>query len=374
MPIRFATALSHLAPALPRATVRELARAPVGAVLGVTLCGVLVLLSARVSGHPLHLVAPVGATAVLVFALPNSPLAQPWSAVVGNTVSALVAVAVVMTFPSAWAPGLAVGLAILAMMLARAMHPPGGAVALLAALDPAGTLQAGFSFAVMPVGLLTLALVMTGILFNRMSGRAYPLRLPADVPRTQLEQRLALSDEELAALLRRFNQSANIGIADLGRLLAAAEQEAAHHRFDAVTCGDLMTGRLIVVAPTRPLAEVGQMFRAHRIKSLPVVDSGGAFVGLILQADLIAALTAPGGTAAVIARDVMRPPGDTVAPELPVGALLGRLARQGTEVIPVARENRLVGIITRSDVLALLMKGADARRSEQAGGPVRIRT
>ena len=46
------------------------------------------------------LIAPFGASAVLVYAVPNSPLAQPWSVVMGNTLSALVALAVITAFPA----------------------------------------------------------------------------------------------------------------------------------------------------------------------------------------------------------------------------------------------------------------------------------
>ena len=82
------------------------------------------------------LVAPLGASAVLVFVLPASPLAQPWSVVAGSVLSALVAIACVHLAANAvLAAGLAVGLAVLVMGLCRCLHPPGGAVALLVVLN-----------------------------------------------------------------------------------------------------------------------------------------------------------------------------------------------------------------------------------------------
>jgi CBS domain-containing membrane protein len=115
-------------------------RAATGAGVALALCGMIVVL---ITGHGiaqgsggLFLIAPLGATAFLVFAMPNSPLAQPWSAVVGNTVSAVAAIAVLKTgLPLAASAGLAVFLAILAMALLRALHPPGGAVALATVLS-----------------------------------------------------------------------------------------------------------------------------------------------------------------------------------------------------------------------------------------------
>ena len=85
----------HLYPALPPFHGREQLRAGLGALLGISLCVFLVNLGSRMGVSSLYLIAPLGATAVLVFCVPNSPLAQPWSAVVGNVTAALVALIVV---------------------------------------------------------------------------------------------------------------------------------------------------------------------------------------------------------------------------------------------------------------------------------------
>ncbi len=96
--------LRHPSPALPPAQMRELLR------------------------------AAGGASAILIYAVPNSPLAQPWLAICGNVISAVAAIAVLRTVPMPWAPALAVAAAIFALMIPRALHPPGGAIALLACL------------------------------------------------------------------------------------------------------------------------------------------------------------------------------------------------------------------------------------------------
>lgn len=124
-----------LGPAMAAPPAREALRAALGAGLALCLCGsMLAWLAADTTpggGSGLFLIAPLGATAFLLFAVPNSPLAQPWSAVVGNTVSGIVAVTVLLSGGSgAIAAGVAVAGAMVAMALLRAMHPPGGAVAL----------------------------------------------------------------------------------------------------------------------------------------------------------------------------------------------------------------------------------------------------
>jgi CBS domain-containing membrane protein len=231
---------------MQRPTGREPFRAALGAGLALLACGALVSLGgASGTEAGLFLIAPLGATAFLLFAVPNSPLAQPWSAVVGNTISAFVAVTVVLLGPpQAIAAGLAVFWAIAGMAAFRAMHPPGGAVALATVLSAPTVTEMGFRFVLAPVLLDTVVLVAAAVLFNRLTGRRYPFRQPVGTAAAR-EQRLGLSPEDLADLLRRANQSANIGTEDFGRLLAAAEAEAAARRF----------GTRFASWPSRRLAE-----------------------------------------------------------------------------------------------------------------------
>ena len=303
---------------------------------------------------------------MLVFCVPNSPLAQPWSAVVGNVSAALVALAAVQLVPAPWSVAAAVGAAISAMMVLRALHPPGGAVALLTALEPGPALETGPLFALMPVGLTTAALVLVAVLYNRVTGRVYPFRQPetAEDP----APRLGLSEAQLGALLDRFNHSANLGVVDLGRMLAGAQAEAARHRFDGTTCTDIMTTGLITVQADTPLPEAARLFRRHAIKSLPVVEADMTLRGIVLQADLLDAVAPQGRSLTFKSRpwrhsvsEVMRPAVRAVPHDMPVGALLHRLAGQGSEVIPVVREERLVGILTRSDIIRLLLRGGGER-------------
>lgn len=117
---------------MPRPRSLEAIRAGIGAALALAMTGGLLML---MSGWRTHfasfvLIAPLGVSAFLLFAVPNWPLAQPWPAVIGNTVLALVAAAVLQKgLPAEISAGVAVGLSILAMASLRAMHPPGGAVA-----------------------------------------------------------------------------------------------------------------------------------------------------------------------------------------------------------------------------------------------------
>lgn len=369
-------------PVMARPRGIEPLRAALGAGLGLLACG-LILAGAAFYAVPdqagLVLIAPLGASAFLMFAVPNSPLAQPWSAVVGNSVSALVAVAVLhLDLPVTAAAGLAVGLAMVAMALLRALHPPGAAVALTTVLAAPGSL--GYGFVLVPVMLDTVLLMLVAIAFNRATGRKYPFRQPhaesvhhtRDAPP---DRRLGLSPEDLADLLGRFNLSANIGAEDFGRVLAAAEEAAAERRFAGLRCGEVMSRDVVRVAPATRLRVVADLFRRHAFKALPVCDTGDRLVGIITQNDLIQrarrdarlehrsfaeALSGLLRTPAKPprARDIMTHDPITVLVDTPVGALLHLLADGGVQAVPVLEGARMVGILTRSDLLAVLARDA----------------
>ena len=130
---------------------------------------VLAYLTAE-SRYPL-IAAPFGATAVLVFGVPDSPFAQPRNVVGGNFIAALVSVVLVYFFGSKpWVMALAVATAIQLMQLTKTTHPPGGAVALLGVIS-----HATWSFAVTPILVGSVLIVFCTVIFNNLvPGRPYP--------------------------------------------------------------------------------------------------------------------------------------------------------------------------------------------------------
>lgn len=202
--------------------------ASLGAALGAALgIAVAVLIAARVpmpvQDLPL-LFAPIGASAVLVFVMPASPLAQPWPVIGGNTVSAAVGVAAYHLLPDMWlATGAAVGAAIAVMSLLRCLHPPGGAAALTAVLGSPAIHAAGLGYAAYPVALNSVTVVLVGLLFHRLAGRSYPHR-PAAVPHAGLH----LAD--IDAALEDMHETFDISREDLDALLSRAERHAARRK------------------------------------------------------------------------------------------------------------------------------------------------
>lgn len=138
----------------------------IGSFLGIAVLAYLTIHS----GYPI-IAAPFGATAVLVFALPDSPLAQPRNVIGGNCIAAITCVTLVQLFGSEpWVMALAVATSIKLMQLTRTLHPPGGAIALLGVSS-----QASWSFIWAPILLGSLVLVCCTIIFNKLiSRRPYP--------------------------------------------------------------------------------------------------------------------------------------------------------------------------------------------------------
>ncbi|NDG74247.1 MAG: HPP family protein [Synechococcaceae bacterium WB8_1B_136] len=143
----------------PRFAHADVIKAWLGGLVAITALG---LLSAW-SHYPL-VVAPFGASTVLLFGHPRSPLAQPRNIVLGNTIAAAVSVLCVAWLGTApWVMGLAVGLTIALGQVLRCLHPPAGAVALLGVL-----LHAKPSFILMPVLSGSVVITAMAVLFSRL--------------------------------------------------------------------------------------------------------------------------------------------------------------------------------------------------------------
>jgi CBS domain-containing membrane protein len=151
------------------------------------LTGVMLISQAHLgAAESVGLVASMGASAVLLFAVPHGPLSQPWAVFGGHLVSAAVGVACtkLVEDPSLAGP-LAVGLAIGAMHYLRCIHPPGGATALSAVVGGEAVHRLGFQYVLTPVLLNALVILLVALAFNYpFPWRRYPTALAQRVTRT----------------------------------------------------------------------------------------------------------------------------------------------------------------------------------------------
>ncbi|MES2438168.1 MAG: HPP family protein [Verrucomicrobiota bacterium] len=162
-------------------------------------------------------IASMGASAVLLFAVPHGQLSQPWPVLAGHVLSAVIGVvcAQLIRGPEL-AAAFAVCLSIGMMHHFRCIHPPGGATALTAVLGGSAIHEMGFRFVLYPVLLNCVLMIGIAILFNIFFGwRRYPAFLshPEAQPAPDTP-----SHEEIVAALRSIDSFVDVNEDDLIRL------------------------------------------------------------------------------------------------------------------------------------------------------------
>lgn len=163
---QYLSSLNGSATYQPRFSLGQVLFSYIGSFLGISALAFL----SSLSGYPL-IAAPFGAAAVLVFAVPNSPLAQPRNLIFGNLLGGIVSIVMVYLFGSEpWVMALSVATAIKIMQLTKTLHPPGGAVALVGVMS-----QASWEFVLTPVLAGSIILLLCTFVFNNlMPERSYP--------------------------------------------------------------------------------------------------------------------------------------------------------------------------------------------------------
>lgn len=172
----------------------------------------------------------LGATAVLVFAVPHSPLTQPWSVLGGHVISAVIGVACQQLIPApGLAGGFAVGLALLAMHQLRCIHPPGGATAMSAVIGGSAVHALGFRYALTPVAINCLLIIGLGVLYNlAFPWRRYPLALmPSAMPLERPKPGIPLvTQTHIEAAMAEQQGVIDISPEELARVIDAALSRA----------------------------------------------------------------------------------------------------------------------------------------------------
>jgi CBS-domain-containing membrane protein len=160
----------------PRVGLGEICWSWLGAFLGIALVGFLHYLYAE-GANLVLLIAPLGASAVLIYGAVKSPLAQPRNLLGGHIISALIGVsAFKLLAPNLWlAAALAVATSIAIMHLTRTLHPPGGATALIAIIGGPKITQLGYLYALCPVAAGAAIMLVVALLVNNLPAtRRYP--------------------------------------------------------------------------------------------------------------------------------------------------------------------------------------------------------
>lgn len=361
--------LAALLPTALRVPPREAWRAAVGAALAV----LLVLLPLSLAPCPalrVPMLAPLGASALLVFAVAASPLAQPWPVVAGNMLGALAGVAAGSVFGATpWAAALAVLMTVIGGFAGRCLHPPACAAALAAVFCAASTDGPGLYY-VAQVSAGSVLLVGAAWCWHRMTGHGYPRAVssPANPHGTRdplPATRTGFTDRDLAGALADFGEFVDVRREDLALILRKAEALSFQRDAGEITAADIMSRDLVTIGPEAGLADAWRVLQGHRLRALPVIDARGVLLGLVTLPDILRHLVIDAPSPDGIVRFVAPPgarPGAWMAADAPrvtesthIGELIPLLSGGGVRYLPVVdADGHLRGLVSQTDMIAAL--------------------
>lgn len=216
----------------------------IGAFLGIF--GVLIISHGVLGGQGTALVVTsMGASAVLLFAAPHSPLSQPWPVLGGHMLSSAIGITcILLIHDTLTAAAVAVALSIAAMYYLRCLHPPGGAAALAVVMGGESMHALGYAYLVVPLLLNVMVLLSVAMLFNApFQHRRYPLRIaklnPTDVP-NEIEEKAMIAHSDLVYALSQIDSFIDVTEEDLLRIYHLATNHA--HMPPAPVAQDSLTG------------------------------------------------------------------------------------------------------------------------------------
>jgi CBS domain-containing protein len=159
----------------------------------------------------------------------------------------------------------------------------------------------------------------------------------------------------------------------------------------AVTVADVMTTRVVTVAATTPFKEiVVELLAERRISALPVVDAAGRVLGVVSEGDLLRKQEQPHAADQVpllrfgwrraarakatgaVARELMTTPAVAIGPDATLAEAARRMLRRGIRRLPVVdTDGRLLGLVSRADLLGVFLRSDQELRTEILDGVIR---
>ena len=329
------------------------------------------------------IIASMGASAVILFILPGSPLAQPWPLVGGHLVSAIIGISCAQLFTDTIvASACASGGSVLAMLLLRCLHPPGAATALTPILagDPANLMN--YSFVLMPVGINVAIMLVMAIAINRWVLRYEYPTVPHQADNKkhkhdtliQPSQRTGISEQDLEQALENMDMFMDVSTGDLSKLLSDAQMQSFKRYRGNITCKDIMVKNILTVEYGTEVEEAWKIMHGEKLKAMPVIDRARRIIGIITWNDFLkfvnvgANETFPEKFRAFIRRSpnvttdkpesvghIMTSSVSVLLESTHIADLIPLMSNQGYRQIPIVNsENRLVGMVYQANLIAAL--------------------
>jgi CBS domain-containing protein len=116
---------------------------------------------------------------------------------------------------------------------------------------------------------------------------------------------------------------------------------------------DIMTRKVYTIRPEASAQETAQLLDQHRISGLPVVDEGNDIIGIVTEADIISKVDKEG----LRVSDIMSHEVTSVNEETPVSEIALLLTERKIKRVPVVQDGKLVGIVSRADIVHAVAQG-----------------
>lgn len=325
------------------------------------------------------MVASMGATAVILFAAPHSPMAKPLSVAGGQLISACIGVFCYQTFPSLmWACAIAIFMVIAAMIYLRCLHPPGGATAMAAILGGPKLHALGYQFVLTPVGLNVMTIVLVAIVFHYFTGvfqtRLRPITATEGwwdlEPVDRGTHRVPFNQADLSHALKALDTFIDVTEEDLQHIYSLAMMHSHTRHLSDATCGDIMQRDPECVEFGTLLSDVWALLKQHDLRGVPVIDRGNHVIGIITVADFLKHAGAmPGNTAQERLQALITPVDDlysekpevagqimitnvrTLADTATIAEVVALFRKHDIHHVPIVNErNKLLGMVSIAEL------------------------
>lgn len=152
----------------------------------------------------------------------------------------------------------------------------------------------------------------------------------------------AFFEDESARLHRRRQESGAVGLSTIG---GTGYMEGTR------TAGEIMTSGVLTATPDMPVDELTKLLAFHNISGMPVLDQGGALVGIVSEADVI-------GKQGATVGEIMTPEVVGVPPNAPIEQIAALMSERRIKRVPVVADGALQGMVSRADIVRALSERA----------------
>jgi len=332
-------------------------------------------------GYPM-IVASMGASAIILFFIPGSPLAQPWPFVGGQLISAVVGVYCALNInETSTAAATAVGCSVFLMLILRCLHPPAAATSLTPIMAGSSLTSLGYSFVVVPVAINVITMLFLAVVINRyVMKRNYPSALPIQEEInqrhsiTEPSHQVGFSEQDLTLALDNSDVFIDMTHTELSQLLTQVEMNTFQRIKGTILCSDIMVKDVIAVEYGTELEEAWSLMRTHKLKAMPVIDNARRVIGIITWNDFFKCIdlnayesfqekfrcfirrtadvtaTKPEAVGLIMTPSVVSLPDTTHIVDL-----IPLMSLKGIRQIPIVdSERRLIGMVYQANLIAAL--------------------